>query len=368
MTTETATPLPWLAEPLAQALEQQRGHAVLVHGSAGVGSMEFSLLLAQAWLCEQTPEAAKTGPCLRCASCRLVQSKLHPDLFVLMPEALRKNQGWLLVDDKAEGADSKRKPSQQIRIVEVRALIDWSQKTNARGRGKVAVLHPADALNLQSASALLKTLEEPAPGTRLILTTADPARLLPTVLSRCQRVLLPAPDSAEALAWLAGQGVAQPEVLLAACCGRPLEALTLSQSGVHANVWASLPRAVAQGAGAAALTGWPVPVVVDALHKLCHDALACSVGGSARYFPNGAVPRTAALPALLAWAQTLARVGRHAEHPWSEALLLDSLLGQGQQALADATLPPARRSHATANLASPASTLRGLPPATPSVH
>jgi len=284
-----------------------------------------------------------------------VQSRLHPDLFVLMPEALRKSQGWLLVDDKADSADNKRKPSQQIRIDEVRALIDWSQKTTARGRGKVVVLHPADSLNLQSASALLKTLEEPAPGTRLVLTTADPARLLPTVRSRCQRVLLPAPNHSQALAWLAGQGVARPEVLLAACCGRPLEALALSQRGVDADVWAALPRAVAQGAGAAALAGWPVPVVVDALHKLCHDALACSVGAQARYFPQATVPRAAALPALLAWAEALARVARHAEHPWSEALLLDSLLGQGQQALAKAPPAPARRNHGASRLADPVS-------------
>ncbi|MBE0549226.1 MAG: DNA polymerase III subunit delta', partial [Rubrivivax sp.] len=162
-------PLPWLAEPLAAALATHRGHALLVHGAAGVGALPFALVLAQAWLCEDTAPAA-ARPCGRCGSCRLVQSHVHPDLLVLLPETLRRAHDWPLADDKGEGEDAKRKPSRQIRINEVRSLIDWSTRTSARGRGKVAVLHPAEALNAQSANALLKTLEEPPAGTRLVLT------------------------------------------------------------------------------------------------------------------------------------------------------------------------------------------------------
>ena len=156
-------PLPWLAAPLADVLAHQRGHATLVHGAPGVGALEFVLALAQALLCEspESPnspnspdrpesQASAAMPCGRCGSCKLVQSGLHPDLFVLLPENLRRDTGWLVADDKAEGEDLKRKPSRQIRITEVRALIDWSHKTSARGQGKVVVLHPADTLNYQS--------------------------------------------------------------------------------------------------------------------------------------------------------------------------------------------------------------------------
>src|SRR5687767_7560739 len=219
-------PLPWLAAPLAQALASQ-GHALLLHAAPGSGALALSLTLAQGWLCEGS---TAVRPCGRCGSCRLVQSRLHPDLFVLLPQTLRREHGWLLVDDKPDAEDSKRKPSRQIRIDEVRALIDWSTMTSARGRGKVALLHPAEALNLQSANALLKTLEEPPPGTRLVLTCTDPALLLPTVLSRCQRQRLAEPAPEQAVAWLAGQGVADPadaQVVLAACSGRPLDALAL---------------------------------------------------------------------------------------------------------------------------------------------
>jgi DNA polymerase-3 subunit delta' len=343
-----ALPLPWLAAPLAHALAAQRGHALLVHGSPGVGVLPYALTLAQALLCEGRTDAGPTaapatGPCGHCASCHLVRSHLHPDLVVLMPEALRRAFDWPLVDDKPDSDESKRKPSRQIRIDEVRALIDWSTKTSARGRGKVAVLHPTDALNLQSANALLKTLEEPPLGTRLILTTADPVQLLPTVRSRCQLQALPAPPVEVATGWLNDRGLVHADVLLAACSGRPLDALTLAQAGISGETWAALPAAVARG-HAAALAGWPVSRSLDALHKLCHDAMALAAGGSPRYFPSGSVPRRGRLPALALWSQELDRVACHDDHPWNEGLLLDALVQQGAAALRPAatgsTVPP----------------------------
>ncbi len=333
-------PLPWLAAPLQHALQSQRGHALLVQGSPGIGALPFTLSLAQSWLCERaapgaTPAALQPA-CGRCTSCHLVGNHLHPDLFVLMPETLRRLHAWPLRDDKADGEDSKRKPSKQVRIDEVRALIDWTTRTSARGRGKVAVLHPAESLNLQSANALLKTLEEPPPGTRLLLCSADPARLLPTLRSRCQLFGLASPDEAVATAWLAEQGVEQAAVLLAACSGRPLDVLDWTQAGVDASAWAALPRAVANGQGGA-LSAWPVPLALDALLKLCHDATAQAHGAQPRYFPRAAMPaRAAEASALRAWADELARVVRHAEHPWNEGLLAESLLGQAQRALVPA--------------------------------
>jgi DNA polymerase-3 subunit delta' len=332
-----ALALPWMAEPLARALTSQRGHALLLHAHPGNGALPLALTLAQAWLCEGEKPA-----CGHCGSCRLVQNHLHPDLFVLLPENLRREHGWLLVDDKAENDEAKRKPSRQIRIDEVRALIDWATRTSARGRGKVVVLHPAEALNIQSANALLKTLEEPPPGTRLLLSAADPALLLPTVLSRCQLQRLAEPPMAQAAQWLAEQGrvgADDAQVLLAACSGRPLEALALLQQGVDASAWSALPRAVAAGQ-AAALAGWPVPRAVDALQKLCHDALARAGGAAPRYFAQGQVPATAAPARLAAWWRELQRVARHEQHPWHEPLLVEALVRAGAQALASEAARP----------------------------
>ena len=326
-------PLPWLREPLDQALHRQRGHAVLVHGSPGVGALPYALCLAQAWLCESSAGGPK--PCGHCGSCRLARGHLHADLRILMPETLRREHDWPLADDKLDADEGKRKPSRQIRIDEVRGLIDWSTKTASRGHGKVAVLHPADALNPQSANALLKTLEEPPVGTRIILTTADPAILLPTVRSRCQLQALSAPAAQHAVAWLQSQGLKQPEVLLAACGGRPLDALALAQDGIDAETWAALPARVAAGRSAA-LAGWTPPRALDALSKLCHDALASASGAAPRYFPvmpQGLHGHRAALGRLSAWSNDLRRVARHAEHPWNEGLLIEALVKQGAQAM-----------------------------------
>ena len=128
---EGRAPLPWLAEPLTQALAQQRGHALLVQGAAGVGALEFVLTLAQAWLCEATADVPR--PCGRCASCHFVQARSHPDLLVLLPEALALSLGWQGGDDDSsdgEGARSKKKPSRQIRIDDVRRAIDWMSRTS----------------------------------------------------------------------------------------------------------------------------------------------------------------------------------------------------------------------------------------------
>jgi DNA polymerase III subunit delta' len=327
--------LPWLTTPLEEALRSRRGHALLLHAAPGMGAMSMALALAQSYLCENstTPHPMACG---RCGSCKLVQAHGHPDLSVLLPETLRRLHHWHLADDKLDSDEAKKKPSKQIRIDDVRGLIDWSTKTSARGRGKVAVVHPADSLNPQSANALLKTLEEPPVGTRLILTSADPALLLPTVRSRCQHLRVPAPTHEQAALWLQQQGVkdaADALTLLQACSGRPLDALELSQGGVDAGVWRQLPRAVAQG-HVAAFSGWPVPRVIDALQKLCHDALAVATGAGARFFPLDQVPRTASVAALAAWSHELQRVARHAEHPWNEALLFHALVAAGAKALA----------------------------------
>ncbi len=337
-------PLPWLQAPLLQALHSHRGHALLVHGSPGVGALAFALVLAQSGLCEAadpnaqgSAEPAQRLACGRCGSCRLFHSHLHPDLLVLLPKTLRLQLDWPLQGDKPE-TDEKKKPSKQIRIDEVRLMVDWAGKTSARRRGKVVVLHPAEALNLQSANALLKTLEEPAPGTRLILTVSDISTVMPTVRSRCQQLRLPTPSAEVGQAWLAEQGISNPAALLAACTGRPLDACALAEAGVDSAAWARLPQAVARGQ-AGAFAGWPVPRALDAMQKICHDAMAQAAGAGSRFFQPADMPSLAGvssvalLTALGGWCNELSRVAQHAEHPWNEPLLMEALVASGARAL-----------------------------------
>ena len=337
-------PLPWLEAPLRQALQQQRGHALLLNAPNGIGALEFMLCLAQAWLCES---AVKAPPCGHCGSCRLVQAGTHPDLRVLVPETLRPLLGGQAQseDDAGEGGKARRKPSRQIRIDEVRAAIDWVVQSSSRGRAKVVLLHPAEAMNLQAASALLKTLEEPPGQARLLLSTADEARLLPTVRSRCQRIRLAEPPVQQASAWLAEQGVDDADVLLAAAGGAPLTARELSEAGIDAAIWLALPGALARGQ-AAAWAGWPVPRAVDAMQKICHDAMLQAAGGQPRYFAEQSFPQGAQPAALSAWAKTLSRVARHDEHPWNDGLLIEALVSEGRGCWQEATTRGPRRSKA----------------------
>lgn len=330
---EGRLPLPWIEAPLLQALASERGHALLLRAAPGAGALALALTLAQSRLCESAqPRGIACG---RCASCRLAQARGHPDLFVLLPEQDRRERGWLLADDKPEGEEGRRKASRQIRIDDVRGLLDWVTKTSSRGRGKMVVLHPTEALNPHAASALLKTVEEPPPGTRLVLTCSDTLHVLPTVRSRCQHFTMPLPEPAGAVAWLAQQGVARPEVLLAACDGRPLEVLQWQQHGVDADQWAALPVHLAAGR-AGVLAGAGVPRAVEWLLKVCHDAMAASAGAPARYFAPGSLPGGLSLQALAAWERQLLWLAGTAEHPWHEGLAIDALVGSAQRALSPA--------------------------------
>ncbi len=326
--------LPWLPPVLEQAQSMRQAHALLLHGAPGDGLLEAAQLIIAAWLCEN--DDARLRPCGSCDACRLRAGGLHPDLHTLMPEDLRRQLGAVAEVADAEGDGSskgKRKPSRQIRIGEVRAAIDWIVTTSSRGRAKVVLVHPAEAMNLQAASALLKTLEEPPAGARLLLTAAEPAQLLPTVRSRCQllRLVPPAADVAER--WLREQGVQSPAALLAACSQRPLDVQRLLADGVDAARWAALPPALlTRGAATAALAGWPPARVLDALHKLCHDGMAVASGAAPRFFDLQSLPRPQGLPALAAWSRDLARLARQIDHPWNEGLLIEALVAQARAA------------------------------------
>ena len=329
-----ALPLPWLERVLRETLRSQHAHALLLHGPQGVGQFELAITLAQAWLCEGDQGVSR--PCGHCASCKLVQARSHPDLLVLIPEVMQPDLGWGAGDDEAttERA-SKAKPSQEIKVEAVRRAVAFALITSARGRGKVVVLHPAERMNGISANTLLKTLEEPAGAARFVLSCAAPDALLPTIRSRCQSVALGLPPSEQAAAWLTAQGVANAAVMLAATGGQPQEALAWSQQGIDAALWARLPSLVAQGMPQALMT-WPLPRVVDALQKLCHDSACVACGAAPRYFPAASIAHGGDPGALIGWTAELLRIARHAEHPWSAGLVIESLVQRGQRALSGA--------------------------------
>ncbi|MDD5479171.1 DNA polymerase III subunit delta' [Rhodoferax sp.] len=324
----TATTAPWITSQTQQLLAQ-RGHAWLLAGPSGLGQFELAMALASAWLCER-PSAH--GACGQCGSCHAIAVHAHADLCVLMPETTLLALGWPLGEKANDEIESKkRKPSKEIRVEAMRDTVEFAQRTSARGHGKAVLVFPAERMNVYTANALLKTLEEPPGDVKFVLATDAAHQLLPTIRSRCLGHTLLWPDAPTALAWLQGQGVpaAQARVMLRAAGGRPQDAL---QFAPIADRWPRLPRAV-QGGDVAVFKDWTPAQTLDALHKICHDLLAVRSGASPRFFEAADLPKAQSWRKLTDWSQALSQAMRTVEHPFNAGLMQEAFVSQAQLAL-----------------------------------
>jgi len=335
--------LPWQLDTARAWLagRERFAHAWLVHGTAGIGKLQFACAAAASLLCESPRDQLACG---QCPACAWVASGNHPDLRRIRPEAVALQEGA----DAAEGADdaepaatgtAKRAPSKEIRIDQIRALESWFNTATHRGGWRVALLYPAQALNVISANALLKVLEEPPPRTVFLLVADAPDRLLPTLVSRCRRLPLPAPGADQALHWLQAQGVEPAEDWLAAAGGAPLAALRLAQGGEQAcPQWLTQlvgPLAKGQspdiGALAEGLEKSPPSEWIDALQRLCADLMLAGAGAPVRYFPSLAKPvgqaaARANAVRLAEGARWLTQQRRLATHPLNAKLFAHATL------------------------------------------
>lgn len=331
---------PWLQAPLQTALAQLNHHAVLLHGLPGTGQFEFAMALTRAWLCEQSPMGQPFAPaCGHCTACRLLDAGSHPDVMLVLPEALQAALGWDAADAGESGEDKtdrkSRKPSQDIKVDAIRAVVQFSQNTASRGRAKVVLIHPVERMNAIAANTLLKTLEEPPGQVRFVLSGSALDQLLPTVRSRCQAWALPSPEPELATQWLTGEtglDATAARLLLQASGGQPLTARDRQAVGLDARSWPQIPQGVARGEPGP-MAAWPLSLVVETLQKLCHDLSRVAVGSQPRYFPPESLPAPPDLSRLNQWAQELGKVRRHADHPWNLPLKLETLMLQARAIL-----------------------------------
>src|SRR5882757_3586066 len=135
-------------------------HAYLFDGPHGVGKRSAAVGLGMALACLEAPGAG----CGRCDVCRRILAGNHPDVRVFAPATA------------------------QFLIEQAQELFLLAAGRPHEAPARVLVVDEADRLNPSAANCLLKTLEEPFPGTHLVLVTAAPDRLLPTIRSRTQRV------------------------------------------------------------------------------------------------------------------------------------------------------------------------------------
>src|SRR5690606_9158650 len=174
---------PWLIpdwHALSQTAEAGRlGHAWLLLGDPGLGKEQLAERLARLHLCQQ-PDRGE--PCGQCHSCQLFDKGHHPDL------------GTVTVDSKTIGVEA------------IREICARLQNSAQLGRGKVVIIPDAERMTESAANALLKTLEEPAGDSLLLLIASQVSRLLPTILSRCHKHVCQLPTEGETVRWLAEQG------------------------------------------------------------------------------------------------------------------------------------------------------------------
>ena len=172
---------------------------MLLYGAPGGGTTALAETLAQAWLCTQPgPE----GACGVCQSCRAFVRGKNPDLLHLAPTGpsrIFKLGAIMPVSPPDEDNPTPLRP--------------FFRTMPLYARHKVTILHEAERMNGRAANALLKTLEEPHPHAKLILTTTSVGTLLPTIRSRCLAVACALP---EAGALRMAHPEAQPEDLLLA--------------------------------------------------------------------------------------------------------------------------------------------------------
>ena len=333
MTLAIDSPPPWIGEQTRQLLTQQ-GHAWLLHGPSGLGQYRLALEMATAWLCEKPSEH---GACGQCLSCHAIAVRTHADLLVLMPETNLLDLAWPLSEKaQAEIDDKKRKPSREIRVDAMRDAIEFSQRTSARGRGKVVLVYPAEQMNAITANTLLKTLEEPAGDVRFVLATESSHQLLLTIRSRCLGHAMVWPQTTASQDWLVAQGVdaTQAESLLKAAGGRPDDVLSLLTAGRRAEDWQKFPQAMATGE-AAFVRDWAMPHLVDALQKLCHDAICVTQGTAPRFFMSNPLDPSQIPPmhALADWSAALQKSRSTMDHPFNAGLMQEALVEQARTAL-----------------------------------
>jgi DNA polymerase III subunit delta' len=196
------------------ALKRGRlGHAYLFVGPHGVGKHTFAHELAKTLLCQTRGEPFEA--CDECSSCKLVDAGTHPDLFMVhRPE------------------ESHEFP---IRVIKEELLPSLAMKP-ALGSRKAAILDDADDLNEEAANCFLKTLEEPPPGSLLILVGGPNAeRQLPTILSRCQVIRFTPLAPSLVVRFMADHGIAEParqQRLLELAGGCPGQALSLDDEEI----------------------------------------------------------------------------------------------------------------------------------------
>lgn len=314
----------WHDEVFAKILAAKAAlpHALLLNGPRGIGKLAFARGLAKALLCESA--SASDAACGVCSACLWFEQGSHPDYRQIEPAS-----------EAEADADDGEKKSASIAVDQIRVLPDFVNMSSHRGGAKAVVIHPAEALNVNAANALLKSLEEPPPRTYFLLVAHRPHQLLPTIKSRCQQLALPVPDRNTAAAWLAEQGVRDADLALAHVGDAPLLAAELAGTDYWGGRAAFLRQLAAREfdllSAADAVRDCPITYAIVWLQKWSYDIAHYRAAGHVRYNPDhettlARIASQASELSILRFQREMTRTQRIANHPLNSRLFLEQLL------------------------------------------
>lgn len=161
-------------------------HAVLIHGLRGVGKRTLAQTVARTLVCA----APGMGPCEACSHCRRSAANLHPDLVIIGREEVLGIDEELIARGDDRVKDKKERVGKIIDVDYMRLLGSWLTRKAWEASRRVAVVVDAERMNVSGANAFLKSLEEPAQGAVVLLTSSSPSFLRPTIRSRCASIRL----------------------------------------------------------------------------------------------------------------------------------------------------------------------------------
>jgi DNA polymerase III subunit delta' len=210
-------------------------HAWIFHGPTGVGKFTAALAWASTILDpSSTPDLAGTiAPDPQSSTQHLINAGTHPDLHVIRKEMARFHK-----DSKVRDAKLASIPKAIVEEHLINPVALASSSNTDSIASKVFIVDESELLNHTTQNAILKTLEEPPPGTVIILVTSNEDRLLPTIRSRCQRVAFVPLDDDAMRAWIATTDIqTTPEEhqwLLSSCNGSPGRYKAAHEAGIFA--------------------------------------------------------------------------------------------------------------------------------------
>ncbi len=176
-------------------------HALLLTGAEGIGKFTMARWVAAGLLCAEGPGE----PCLQCGPCKRLMAGNHPDFMEV--DARANGLDALTVAFFAPRREARTSGYQGVSVGEFLSL------RSAEGGARVVLVREAERMNGSAQNAFLKTLEEPSPGTHLILESSSSGVLLPTILSRVVQVPVAAPGPQVAIEVLRAQGMDGEDVV-----------------------------------------------------------------------------------------------------------------------------------------------------------